>query len=257
VTVVLPRRSYTSLLGRFLHDRTADKIAAVVSRIPDSAATIIPFDVRARIEQLHERQVAKAGEKAALTAELGDSKGVAAAAGPAEPAGLPTPVPTAAAGAPAGSSADGSPPARQGPDGSPPAASGRGWLRNRLARARRGGPGRPAGEGKPSYERPTPPPGVNPIGSIQVPGRATVEGRVRSVEIRPVEKSSVLAIEIADSTGYLTALFYGRSNIPGVICGTKVRFRGPVGLRAYGPVMINPAYELLAPGTGPDGAETP
>ena len=30
VTVVLPRRSYSPLLGRLLHDRTADKIAAVV-----------------------------------------------------------------------------------------------------------------------------------------------------------------------------------------------------------------------------------
>jgi amino acid transporter len=37
VTVVLPRRSYSPLIGRLLHDRTADKIAAVVSRIPDAA----------------------------------------------------------------------------------------------------------------------------------------------------------------------------------------------------------------------------
>src|SRR5690349_24988682 len=37
VTVVLPRRSYSALFGRLLHDRTADKIAAVVSRIPRSA----------------------------------------------------------------------------------------------------------------------------------------------------------------------------------------------------------------------------
>jgi len=56
VTVVLPRRSYPPLLGRLLHDQTADKIARVVSRIPRSAATIIPFDVEARLEVLHERQ---------------------------------------------------------------------------------------------------------------------------------------------------------------------------------------------------------
>ena len=35
VTVVLPRRSYSPLMGRLLHDRTADKIAAVVSRVPN------------------------------------------------------------------------------------------------------------------------------------------------------------------------------------------------------------------------------
>src|SRR5690348_11946981 len=56
VTAVLPRRSYSPLLGRLLHDRTADKIAAVVSRIPHCAATIVPFDVRNRLEVLRTRQ---------------------------------------------------------------------------------------------------------------------------------------------------------------------------------------------------------
>ena len=59
VTVVLPRRSYSALLGRLLHDRTADKIAAVVSRIPHSAATIVPYDVESRVRVLQERQAAK------------------------------------------------------------------------------------------------------------------------------------------------------------------------------------------------------
>jgi RecG-like helicase len=98
---------------------------------------------------------------------------------------------------------------------------------------------------QPSYERPAPSPGATPIGSIQAPRRVTVEGRVRTVELRPVEHSSVLAIDISDSTGDLTALFYGRSNIPGVLCGARVRFRGRVGIRPDRPVMINPAYELL------------
>ena len=104
-------------------------------------------------------------------------------------------------------------------------------------------------EDHPSYDRPVPSAGVNPIGSLLRPGRVTVEGRVRAVEIRPVERNSVLAIDIADSTGDLTALFYGRTHIPGIMCGVRVRFRGPVGLRGEGPVMINPAYELLSPGT--------
>ncbi|HEX4224194.1 MAG TPA: APC family permease [Pseudonocardiaceae bacterium] len=49
VTVLLPRRSYAPLLGRLLHDRTADRIARVISRIPQAAATIVPYDVQARI----------------------------------------------------------------------------------------------------------------------------------------------------------------------------------------------------------------
>src|SRR6202035_3612606 len=110
-------------------------------------------------------------------------------------------------------------------------------LRRGTGRRRAGPPpGTPAAGYRPSYERPAPSAGVNPIGSITRPGRATVEGRVRAVEIRPVERNSVLAVEISDSTGDLTALFYGRSHIPGVICAARVRFRGPVGLREEGPV---------------------
>lgn len=96
---------------------------------------------------------------------------------------------------------------------------------------------------------------MRPIGSLGGPGKATVEGRVRAVEIRPVERNAVLAAEISDSTGDLTALFYGRSHIPGLICGARVRFRGPVGVRDGIPVMINPAYELLAPGASPPPGE--
>ncbi len=65
-----------------------------------------------------------------------------------------------------------------------------------------------------------------------------------------MERNSVLAAEIADSTGDLTALFYGRSRIPGLMCGSRVRFRGAVGMKDGAPVMINPAYELLVPFSG-------
>jgi hypothetical protein len=53
VTVLLPRRTYAPLIGRLLHDRTADKIARAVSLIPDAAATIVPYDVQSRIEQAY------------------------------------------------------------------------------------------------------------------------------------------------------------------------------------------------------------
>jgi RecG-like helicase len=108
-----------------------------------------------------------------------------------------------------------------------------------------------------SYDRPVPSPEVTPIGSLREPGKAAVEGRVRVVEVRSVERNSVLAAEISDSTGDLTALFYGRSRIPGLMCGSRVRLRGPAGFKNGGPVMVNPAYELLVPYTtgtsGDDG----
>ncbi len=64
--MVLPRRGYAPLLGRLLHDRTADKIAEVVSQVPNAAATIIPFDVESRVHLLHARQAAR------LAAQAGD-----------------------------------------------------------------------------------------------------------------------------------------------------------------------------------------
>jgi hypothetical protein len=200
VTAILPRRSF-SLLGRLLHDRTADKIAGVVSRVPNAAATIIPFDVQNRLHVLQKRQAVRDGKvPVSLTPVPGPPqdgeprhlKAALAAATPAE--AKPKPLPGA------------------------------------------GG-----------YDRPVPPPDVTPIGSIHQPGKATVEGRVRVVEIRSVERNSVLACEICDSTGDLTALFYGRSRIAGLMCGSRVRFRGQVGIKGGAPVMVNPAYELIGP----------
>jgi hypothetical protein len=71
-----------------------------------------------------------------------------------------------------------------------------------------------------------------------------------------VERNSVLAAEISDSTGDLTALFYGRSRIPGLMCGARVRFKGSVGIKAGAPVMINPAYELIVPYTSSQPGES-
>jgi hypothetical protein len=200
VTAILPRRSFAPLLGRLLHDRTADKIAGVVSRVPNAAATIIPFDVQNRLRVLHERQVALTGSPLATVGptvggERRHLKAAVTAATPAEDKPLPCdPLPGA------------------------------------------GG-----------YDRPVPSPDATPIGSIAAPGKFTVEGRVRVVEIRSVQSNSVLACELSDSTGDLTALFYGRSRIAGLMCGSRVRFRGQAGLRDGVPVMFNPAYELIVP----------
>ena len=208
VTAILPRRSFSPLLGRLLHDRTADKIAGVVSRVPNAAATIIPFDVQNRLHVLQERQAVRDGKApASLTPVPGPPqdgeqrhlKAAVAAATPAEEAGAkPEPLPGA------------------------------------------GG-----------YDRPIPPSDCHPDRRADHAGpparQGRVEGRVRVVEIRSVERNSVLACEISDSTGDLTALFYGRSRIVGLMCGSRVRFRGPVGIKGGAPVMVNPAYELIVP----------
>ena len=44
---------------------TADQIADVVSRVPNAAATIIPFDVQNRLHVLQERQAIREGTRPA------------------------------------------------------------------------------------------------------------------------------------------------------------------------------------------------
>jgi amino acid transporter len=67
VTVLLPRRTFPRMSQRLLHDRTADRIAQAVGRIPHVAATIVPFDTTLphdAIERLEERQRQAAQEPA-------------------------------------------------------------------------------------------------------------------------------------------------------------------------------------------------
>jgi amino acid transporter len=91
VTVLLPRRSYAPLLGRLLHDRTADKIARAISQIPDAAATIVPYDVQSRIREafpdLFEERVTREVEKIQARITRADEKLV-------EEYEHPTPAPT-------------------------------------------------------------------------------------------------------------------------------------------------------------------
>jgi amino acid transporter len=220
VTMILPRRSYSALLGRLLHDRTADKIAAAVSRIPRSAATIVPYDVPSRVAVLQARQAAKS-----TAANVAAKAAKAAAKGqqPAAANGWPQPVVVA-------------PP-------SPPGDTVVEQAANAAELAREGDVAAAHNLFKKSGRVTAP--GVTAIGAV-TGGKVAVEGKVRVVEIRPVERNSVLAVEINDTTGNLTAMFYGRSHIPGLICGARVRFSGSVGLKGGQPVMINPAYELVS-----------
>jgi amino acid transporter len=217
VTVILPRRSYSPLLGRLLHDRTADKIAAAVSRVPRSAATIVPYDVPSRVAVLQARQAAaKAGRNGKV-------------AGPAAPVVVVPASPVSGSPvSPSAASVD-------------LAATAQELARESDVVSAHSAPVQSGQSGNGAA------PGVAAIGTV-TGGKVTVEGKVRVMEIRPVERNSVLAVEINDSTGNLTAMFYGRSHIPGLICGARVRFTGPARIRGGQPVMINPAYELVSHG---------
>jgi hypothetical protein len=67
VTILLPRRTFGRWSQRLLHDRTADRIAEAVGRIPHVAATIVPFDTtlpHEQVERLEARQQEAAREPA-------------------------------------------------------------------------------------------------------------------------------------------------------------------------------------------------
>jgi amino acid transporter len=211
VTVVLPRRGYAPVLGRILHDRTADKIAEVISQVPNAAATIIPFDVESRVHLLHARQAAR------LAAQAGN--------GAVSPTGTVTATGTPAANGAQGGVGEKAEPVPAKKAAQPPAAG------TAVPNGRAGSPAREAG--------------VTAISELTGARKATVEGKVRSVEIHPVENSCVFDATVADETGTLVAKFYGRSSIPGFEPGTRVRLAGKVSMREDGPAMINPAYELL------------
>jgi amino acid transporter len=208
VTVVLPRRGYAPLLGRILHDRTADKIAGVISQVPNAAATIIPFDVESRVHLLHARQAAP------LVVHAGDGT---------QPGDGTRP-------------RDGT----QSDDGVTPEPV--------LLNEKHQPPTTAAAPPKGSTRSPARDSGVTAIVELNGTRKAIIEGKVRSVEIHPVENSCVFDATVADETGALTAKFYGRTNIPGFEPGTRVRLAGKVSMREGGPAMINPAYELLPRG---------
>jgi amino acid transporter len=88
VTILLPRRAYGPF-ERLLHDRTADKIAKAVSRIPNAAATIVPYDVQSEISEAFPNSVGPriAGEFARIEQRIwrGESRKVASYERPERP----------------------------------------------------------------------------------------------------------------------------------------------------------------------------
>ncbi len=86
VTVLLPRRTFRRLSQRLLHDRTADRLAAALGRIPHVSATIVPFDTTLTQEaeerlDMRQRVAAKEPALASTRVETGtddDAVGVAA-----------------------------------------------------------------------------------------------------------------------------------------------------------------------------------
>jgi hypothetical protein len=184
VTVLLPRRTFGGLWQRVLHDRTADRIAEAVSRIPHVAATIVPFDTTLPIEAA-ERLEARQREAAQAPAMVA--------------VGAPEPRAKAV---------------RQRPT----------WV--------------PSGHG------------ITPIGQLTWKDKATIEGRIKQVQVGTLGGKS-LEVHVFDATGGMRLIFFGRTQIPGVVPGATIRASGRAGEYKGHLAIANPKYELVnsAPGS--------
>ena len=175
VTVLLPRRTFLRLSQRLLHDRTADRIAEALGRIPHVAATIVPFDTTLNDET--EQRLVRAQARTADSAVL--APGAAAEALP-EDIELPA-----------------------------------------------------AGED-----------GALPISAVHLRQEVTIEGRVRMVQVGTVAGKSLEA-HVFDDSGGLRLIFMGRTTIPGIVPGARIRATGRVGEFGGHLGLANPRYELV------------
>ncbi|HEU4330193.1 MAG TPA: OB-fold nucleic acid binding domain-containing protein, partial [Lapillicoccus sp.] len=110
--------------------------------------------------------------------------------------------------------------------------------------------GRPSGSlPRPHHETvasigPTPPDRVT-IADAPHRGRAVLQGRIRAVESSSIGASPTYRAELADESGGVTLLFYGRRKVEGMEPGVQVRVEGRVGERHGYLAMANPTYQLL------------
>jgi hypothetical protein len=95
------------------------------------------------------------------------------------------------------------------------------------------------------------PHGRTAIDDLQPRVRATVAGRVRAVRVQPWGGSPSLECTLADETGAITVVFYGRRSVAGIRTGTVMSVDGTAGLHHGILAILNPVYTLLAEAPAP------
>jgi amino acid transporter len=88
------------------------------------------------------------------------------------------------------------------------------------------------------------PDGTVPIGAVAWRGHVEVEGRVRTLRVQPLGDSSTLECVLEDDTGVISLVFLGRSKIPGIDIGSRIRAEGTAGEHRGRLAMLNPVYQL-------------
>ncbi|AZI57693.1 DNA-binding protein [Nakamurella antarctica] len=74
--------------------------------------------------------------------------------------------------------------------------------------------------------------------------RVTVQGRLRSVDLRPADALATLVAELYDGTDAVELVWLGRRSIPGIEPGRTIQVTGRISVRNGRKCIYNPNYEL-------------
>ncbi len=245
-TVLLPRRGFVWGWQRLLHDRTADRIAAIVSQVPRVSATIVPYNLPGggsggRRRRFAQRMVSEAVSGPARARSWGTSSG-SRRVRPSRASSAPVP-----GGGPAGplelgdatGLSTGAPVHAQAGDEPDSRSAHRTADRHR----EKGRAGEETDADRALARRSA---GTRPIAEARWRQRVRIAGRVKSVRVQPRAGTSNLECTLADRTGGILLVFQGRPRIPGIEPGARLVAEGMVGAWGRRLAILNPDYELVA-----------
>ena len=84
------------------------------------------------------------------------------------------------------------------------------------------------------------------INELSTRERASVAGRVRSVRVQPWSGTPSLELTLADETGSITVVFFGRRALGGVRTGTVMSVNGVAGRHHGVTAILNPEYAIIS-----------
>ncbi|MFN8024254.1 MAG: amino acid permease [Acidimicrobiales bacterium] len=179
LTVLIPRREYTKVWHRLLHDRSSNSIVSALSDMPHCNVTIVPYHLGR-------------GSKPTATSAIETSVMTATA--------FPTP--------------------KSGPKSTNVNPADLPSDRTRIA-------------------------------DITGRRRLTVAGRVRSIRVQPWGGNPALECSVADESGSITLVFFGRREIGGLRLGTVLSATGVPADHHGMLAMLNPEYRLVSTPAAP------
>lgn len=88
--------------------------------------------------------------------------------------------------------------------------------------------------------------GVIPIADVKWRETVKVAGRVKALRVQPwADQVASLELTLADSTGGVTVVFFGRRTLGGVTLGSHLIVEGMTSEHHHLLTILNPSYQLL------------